>query len=185
MGTAKQLLPWAGATLLSHSVGKAKELQPEMILVVLGANSEEIKPTLKYEGVDVTIHKNWESGLGTSIAWGIEKLMALESTVDGVLVMLADQPLISKEYLEFVQNKFQRDQQAIIASSYSEHKRGVPALFDRCYFEELIRLNGDQGAKEVIQRHSDILVVCDARGLLADIDTLDEYRSLYSANHQL
>ena len=184
MGTPKQLLPWAGNTLLGHAVTKAKELTNDTILVILGAHSEEIKPTLAYAAVAVTVHKDWKKGLGTSIAWGVGQLVQRESQWDGILIMLADQPLITSDYLSSILNRYKAVEQPIIATTYSDQKLGVPALFDRCYFEELMQLTGDKGAKEIMQKHKDKLVLLHAEEMLADIDTLDDYRRLYMANHQ-
>jgi len=183
MGTPKQLLPWAGNTLLGHAVIKAKELANDTIMVVLGAHSEEIKPTLVNEAVVVTVHKDWEKGLGTSIAWGVTQLMQREALLDGVLIMLADQPLITSDYLSSILNRFKPEDQSIIATIYSDQKLGVPALFDRCYFEELKELTTDMGAKEIMHKYKEKVVLLYAEEMLADIDTLDDYRRLYAANH--
>lgn len=183
MGTPKQLLPWAGGTLLGHAVTKAKEIANDTIMVVLGSHSEEINPTLANESVTVTVHNDWKKGLGTSIAWGVSQLVQRESQCDGILIMLADQPLITSDYLSSILSRFKPEEQFIIATTYSDQKLGVPALFDRCYFEELMQLTGDKGAKEIMQKQKDKLVLLHAEAMLADIDTLDDYRSLYMANH--
>lgn len=184
MGTPKQLLPWGDSTLLGHAVETALQLQCDKVAVVLGANSEEIKETVTQDRVVVFEHPQWEDGLGTSIAWGVTQLLATTSQIDGVLILLADQPLITTDYLRSLIREFEPSQQQIMATSYDAQKLGVPALFDQFYLNELTALKGDSGAKEILQKYKAKVTLFSAEGQLTDIDTLDDYRALYTANHQ-
>jgi len=184
MGTPKQLLPWGGSTLLGHAVERASQLPCETVAVVLGANSEEIKEAIIDDTALIFEHTQWEDGLGTSIAWGIAQLLKSAPEMDGVLILLADQPLVTTGYLKSIIHEFKAGKQQIIATSYDEQKQGVPALFDAIYFNELTALKGDKGAKEILQKHIAQLQLFSAEGQLSDIDTLEDYRALYTANHQ-
>ena len=184
LGAPKQLLPWGDATLLGHAVDTALQLACGPTAVVLGANSEEIKETISDDTVLVLEHTRWEEGLGTSIAWGVSQLLQSTPEIEGVLILLADQPLVTPVYLNSIISEFKSGKEQIIATSYDQQKQGVPALFDASYFDELIALKGDKGAKEILQKHSDKVQLFSAEGQLADIDTLEEYRALYKANHQ-
>lgn len=184
MGAPKQLMPWGDSTLLGHAVDTAVQLPTDKVGVVLGANSEEIKETITHDRVVVFEHPQWEDGLGTSIAYGVTQLFVKTPQIDGVLILLADQPLISLGYLHSIIRGFELGKQQIIATSYDEKKQGVPALFDKFYLDELTKLKGDKGAKKILQKYSAKVTLHSAEGQLADIDTLDDYRTLYMANHQ-
>jgi molybdenum cofactor cytidylyltransferase len=184
MGAPKQLLPWKDSTLLGHAVGTALQLQCDTVAVVLGANSEEIKETIMHDSVLVFEHALWDDGLGTSIAWGVSELLKTTSKIDGILILLADQPLVTLTYLQSIITEYESGKQQIIATSYDDQKQGVPTLFDTSYLDELTALTGDKGAKEILQKHKANVTLFSAEGQLSDIDTLEDYRSLYMANHQ-
>ena len=184
MGTPKQLLPWGDSTLLGHAVGTALQLRCDKVAVVLGANSEEIKETIIHDSVLVYEHAHWEDGLGTSIAWGVSQLLLSTPQIEGILILLGDQPMVSLGYLNSILAQFESGKQQIMATSYDDHKQGVPALFDASYFDKLTVLNGDKGAKDILQEYKADVTLFSAEGQLSDIDTLEDYRNLYTANHQ-
>ncbi|MEM7085315.1 MAG: nucleotidyltransferase family protein [Bacteroidota bacterium] len=184
MGAPKQLLPWGDSTLLGHTVNIALQLPCNQVVVVLGAHAEEIKETILTDAVLVFEHERWEEGMGTSIAWGISRLIKSVPEIDGILILLADQPLVTPTYLNTIMASFSPGKQQIIATSYDGQKQGVPALFDAAYLDELLTLKGDKGAREILQKYKSKLELHSAAGQLSDIDTLDDYRALYAANHQ-
>ena len=184
MGAPKQLLPWGSSTLLGHALDTALQLNCHKVAVVLGAYSEEIKETILEDSVLIFEHEHWKDGLGTSIAFGVSQLLASAIAMDGILILLADQPLVTPDYLNTIVAKFQSGNQQIIATTYDEQKQGVPVLFDATYLDELTALKGDKGANEILQKYKSELQLFSAEGELPDIDTLEDYRALYKASHQ-
>ena len=184
MGEPKQLLPWKNTFLLNHVINTASQLDNSESYIVLGANYQLIKSKLGHDNVNIIQNNNWELGLGSSIAFGITSIMKSENKFDGVLIMLSDQPLINSNYLKTLSRKFESGNNQIIASTYETKKIGVPALFDKIYFDELSKLNEDKGAKKVIVNYIDNVITIDANQLFTDIDTQEEYKKLYHANHQ-
>ncbi len=183
LGTAKQLLPWKQTTLLEHSIKTILELNCDDVFVILGANHNLIKSKIDCKKVDVLVNDNWELGLGNSIASGV-KYIQESKEVDGILLVLADQPLIDSKYLKSLIDKFEVNNNKIIASSYSNGKKGVPVLFDKEYFEELSKLNGDKGAKTLLDKYVPNVFAINAEHLVSDIDTEEDYDKLYKVNHQ-
>ena len=183
MGTPKQLLKWENTTLLGHTIETAKALCQTKTIVILGANAERIKPDIKHYQVEVLKNKEWRFGLGNSIAFGVNYILENGSNIDGVLIMLADQPLIDQTYLDTLISAFKAGKQQIIASKYKNQKQGVPVLFDATYFQELTQLNDDKGAKTILQKYSEKVSVINAEKLVSDIDTLEDYERLYKAKH--
>ena len=183
MGNIKQLLAWKGTFLLKHTISNVLQLESTQTIVVLGANYERIKAEIQQECIQIIYNTNWENGLGNSIAFGVKHILS-NSNVDGVLITLADQPLIDATYLNTLIGSFNIGKKQIVASNYGNEKLGVPALFDSCYFEELSELNQDKGAKKVIENHLDNVITLNAKHLISDIDTKEDYERLYKANHQ-
>ncbi|MCF6296078.1 MAG: nucleotidyltransferase family protein [Flavobacteriaceae bacterium] len=184
IGTPKQLLRWKNTTLLGHAIITAKKLNTKDIIVILGNNYVLIKSKINNSGVQILNNKNWEKGLGNSIAFGVNNILENKSNIDGILIMLSDQPLIDSEYLNSLINKFIIGKHQIIATSYKNGKQGVPVLFDRIYFNELSKLNDDKGAKAIIEKYIKNVLVVNGEQIVPDIDTLENYKNLYNANHK-
>jgi len=183
MGRPKQLLKWKHTTLIGHAIETVKQLDILKTVVVLGANHDKIKPVVEQHQIEILINKHWESGLGNSLAYGISSILESTINLDGVIIMLADQPLIDVAFLNVILNNFEIGKQQIIASVYKEDKRGVPVLFDAVYFKELSQLIDDKGAKSILQKYTNRVISVDAKELVSDIDTLEDYERLYNANH--
>lgn len=182
-GSPKQLLKWKHTTLIGHAIETVMHLGALKIVVVLGANHDIIKPVIEQHQVEILINKHWKSGLGNSIAYGINSILENNINFDGVLIMLADQPLIDSTYLSVLLKNFEIGEQQIIASAYKGDKQGVPVLFDVTYFKELAQLNDDNGAKAILQKYANKVMSINAEELVSDIDTLEDYEKLYKANH--
>lgn len=183
MGKPKQLLKWKSATLLDHTIDNATSIKDSNIFVILGAYHELIKSKIQHQKIQIIFNINWELGLGSSIAEGVKHLISTNSNYEGVLLMLADQPIVDSSYLKTLQDAFEVGKKKIVASDYGNNKLGVPALFDSSYIEELSELNQDKGAKKIIENHIDNVIVLKAKHLISDIDTKEDYERLYHENH--
>lgn len=176
MGSPKQILPWGFSTLLGHAIETALASKGVKVFVVLGSNFDKIGKEIARYNISIIKNEKWQSGLGRSIAVGLEYILGLGETYDGVLIMLGDQPLIDTGYLNTLIDKFKIGEGQIIATSYSEEKQGVPAIFDRTYFGDLTLLNTDYGARELIKSHaSKVIGVANVKALI-DIDSKEDYK---------
>ena len=183
MGSPKQLLKWKNSNLLNHTICKATELNAKKIIVVLGANADMIIPEIDHKEVKTLINKDWENGLGSSISVGVNYILQSSSGIDGLLIMLADQPLIEHDHYLKLMNAFSSGNKAIITTEYNDSKRGVPALFSKIYFKDLIDLNSDFGAKQLFKKYPESLISVKNEKSRFDIDTPEQYQNLYRAYH--
>ena len=115
--------------------------------------------------------------MGNSIAFGV-KYIKNNYQVDGVLIVLADQPLINTNYLNEIIASFETNKNQIIATIYETGKLGVPALFDRCYFQELSTIEGDKGAKSMLEKYSSSVITIQLDTNVFDDDTEEDYKRL-------
>ena len=184
MQDIKQLLPWKGTFLLQYVLNGITELEAKRIVVVLGANAQKIRPSLKTDPASTDIIENatWEKGLGNSISAGVRYLLEKYSPLDGVLICLADQPLVTPDYLNRMLLEFSTQGVSMVASNYGK-KLGVPAIFGPDLFDMLLTLDSDYGAREILDSHTSVTLGLDAQGLLADIDTPEAYQKIYNENH--
>ncbi|GAA4303603.1 nucleotidyltransferase family protein [Aestuariibaculum suncheonense] len=182
MGQPKQLLPWGTSTLLEHSIQTALQAEVKKIFVVLGANHDILKSSIENNPVEIIFNSNWEQGLGSSISKAIHHIQQSDMQFEGVMFMLADQPYITVFYLNTLIRRFKSNNRQIIATSYEHGERGVPVLFDKVYFKELMTLTGDSGAKPIIKAHeSEVdIVFCGIKNI--DLDTQNDYLIAYQEN---
>lgn len=176
-GAPKQLLRFQGETLLRRIAREAIESVCQPIVVVLGKDAEIFAEHLK--GFDILIAQNddWQNGMGTSISRGIEKLLEIDARIDGAVLTVCDQPFVKSEIINRLAERFCLNDALIVASAYSE-TLGVPALFSRRLFPELMTLKSKGGAKEIIRRFSDEVVAIDFPEGAIDIDTPEDFRQL-------
>lgn len=178
MGTPKQLLPWNGKTLIEHQIETLLETDQE-VYVVLGAHAERILPVLKPYPVNPIIFDQWSLGMGNTIAFSVAYLIKKQPSLDGILIALIDQPLVDTSHYNALLDAFQKEEQQLIVSVSDQGWEGVPALFDKYYFPELLNLKGEQGAKKIIQSTKKSITKRNAGPLLVDMDTPEVYTALY------
>lgn len=176
MGQPKQQLMYEGKTLLQRSVEAALQVQNAHIIVVLGANYEIINESIQEQRVRIVYNPDWASGMSSSIIAGLQAFLD-EDTIDDVLIMLCDQPYVDAGVLNKLINLKPAQKNYVIACKYGS-SAGVPALFSRGYFDELLALNGQDGAKKVLLRHADKLLIHEFKKGSIDIDTPDDYQQL-------
>lgn len=173
MGSPKQLLPYRGKTLIRRAAETAVESNCNRVVVVIGNHAPEMRRELEGLAVSIVENPNWESGISSSIRAGLDEL--LKDELDGVVVMLCDQPFVTVDVL----NNLIASDRPIVASSY-EATRGVPAFFSRELFPELAALTGDQGARRIILNHPDLVATVPFPDGAIDIDTPEAYDMLDS-----
>ena len=171
----KQLIEFEGQTLIERITETALKISDD-ILIVLGGNSELIIPKLERfnHTISTIFNPDWQQGMGTSIRIGVEKL-AQKS--DLILILLSDQPFISKILLQNMMQIFIKSQNHIVSCTYNE-QLGVPMLFDKSIFPELLRLSGDKGAKSFLHLYKNSISTIDFPEGIIDIDTSEDIEKL-------
>jgi molybdenum cofactor cytidylyltransferase len=114
----------------------------------------------------VVLNEDFASGLASSIRTAIHHLDAVAA---GVLLLLADQPLVDAAQLEKLAESCTTNPGRIIASAYAG-TIGPPVIFPREFCPELVDLSGDQGAKPVLERHRQLLITIKCEAAAVDID---------------
>ncbi|MFD0797641.1 NTP transferase domain-containing protein [Maribacter chungangensis] len=184
MKSVKQLLPWNNTNMLVHTLKTLLEVQRDRVFMVLGANSSLIENESKLHNYPVTLisNKTWDKGLGNSIACGIKTILKQEMDIKGILICLADQPLLTAHYYKNLSNTFKTNKFPIVATKYS-NKYGVPAIFSTKIAQELLHLKEDVGARLLMSKYKEDILALDAGEQLTDIDTLETYQKLYKLHN--
>ncbi|KGL61939.1 NTP transferase domain-containing protein [Polaribacter sp. Hel1_85] len=176
MKAIKQLLKINNKTLLEITLETAKNINPENVFCVLGANAEKIKKETNIKNMNYIFNENFEEGLSSSIVYGVNYIQKKHSNLNSILILLSDQPEINPKYLNSLINLSLQNPQKIIASNYSQ-KPGVPAVFPKKYFNQLLLLKGDKGAQKFLKNHTSEIIKIEREKPLKDIDTQEDYLS--------
>lgn len=172
-GGPKQKLEFGGKSLLRHAVETASASSCDPVYVVLGSNTLEFSLELSGLRVVVVINPDWETGMASSIRAGLEAALSAETDPGAVLLMAVDQPLVTSSILDSLLEAYRRAGPGVVACSY-EDTVGIPALFDRALFGSLESLEGDRGAKSIIELNRDGAVLVDCPEAAFDIDTAED-----------
>jgi molybdenum cofactor cytidylyltransferase len=176
MGTPKQLLPIQGRSLLRHlaEISIASLCNP--VIVVLGASVYQTRAEVEDLPLQIIENQHWQAGMGTSISTGLAALLEQEPALNAVLILVCDQPFVSTALIDRLVAAHQSAHHQIVATSYLETV-GVPALFGDRYFSELLRLNSDAGARQIIQQHlHQTHTIAFPKGAI-DLDTPEQYQA--------
>ena len=173
MGQPKQLLPWKDKTLLGHAIEKATSTGLE-VFVLLGANKVEIEGQVDFSKAVPLIHSHWKDGIGSTIAFAISEIVNRFSSINAIVIALADQPFVSTEHYEELVKEYKINREVIIATTKGDYL-GVPALFPQIFFSQLKSLENDEGAKKIINQNRGQVRAIPTEVDLFDIDTIPEY----------
>jgi len=147
LGKPKQLVPFRGKPLLQHAIDVSAQVTLTNRWIILGAYEEAIKGEIDFKSSELISNPNWEEGMAASIRIAAER--AEKEDLDALLIILSDQPFINAELLGALLRFYEPNKGLIMASEYNDIL-GVPALFDRAYYQELMKLSGDAGARKLI-----------------------------------
>ncbi|QOD60193.1 nucleotidyltransferase family protein [Polaribacter haliotis] len=176
MKTPKQLLKIGDKYLLELVLEKAFSIQKSNVFCVLGNSSKEIQEKISFKNITVILNKNSENGLSSSIISGVKYIQKNDLSFDGICVLLADQPAIEKTYLKAMYQLFKSNNSKIIASNYG-NILGVPVIFSKKYFPQLLLIEGDKGAKEFINAKKNDVLCPELNTNFIDIDTKEDFNS--------
>lgn len=179
LGRPKQLLKYKESTLLKNTFLEALKVENAFTIVVTGSSNNLIEKELNFDNVVIAFNSEWETGMSSSIIKGVEELLLLNPNCENCILAVCDQPFITSSVFENLLKESERTKKGIAASAYSE-TFGTPVLFHKKYFEQLLRLKGQEGAKKLIKKYAeDVVSVVFENGNI-DIDTEEDYKNLIS-----
>lgn len=174
LGQPKQLLEFNGNTLLNHTLEQALKVSSSTI-VVTGSKKIEIEKELH---PSITCYNpNWEKGMGSSLNFGLQQLLSTFPDINNCIISVCDQPFINASIFFQLIEKQKFTDRGIVASAYSD-TLGIPVLFTKKYFGELVKLSGNEGAKKLLLEFKDDVAEINFEEGATDIDTIADYEQL-------
>ncbi len=170
MGANKLLEPLRGKPLVRHVANAALASKAHPVIVVTGHQHERVEAAL--DGLDLAFVPNpdFADGLSTSLKAGI---VALPAEVEAVVVLLGDMPLVTSEAMNNVIAAFEASPGNIAAIPVYQGEWGNPVLLSRSLFGAVAALQGDAGARKLLNgRAGEVLEVpVTSDAILIDLDT--------------
>jgi len=200
-GRHKLLMTLDERPVLAHVIDAALASQARPIVVVLGHEAGKVRANvaahLARPGLIVIENPDYLQGMSTSMRVGVAALLAGKSAeverrmgqgeqphfdVDGALIMLGDQPLITAQVIDLLMSARKTSGKRIVASLY-DGKRGNPTLFAASLFAELMEVSGDEGGRTVLERHREEVEFVELGDVTAsyDVDTWEAYLQVVDA----
>jgi molybdenum cofactor cytidylyltransferase len=181
-GQPKQLLPFRSKTLVRTVIDAAREAGCSPVVVVIGSNAEKVQQELAHTNVVKIQNKNWQRGIGSSIRTGVQTLIHEVPDVEATLLLVCDQPAVNAPFIERLIATREATKKNIVGSSYADTV-GVPAIFDRSFFKELLSLGDESGAKSIILRNREHVAQFPFPEGALDVDTLEDWQKLSDRGH--
>jgi molybdenum cofactor cytidylyltransferase len=169
-GPNKLLAELGGKTLVRIVTEQALASKAKGVIVVTGHQAAQVEKALQGLNVKFVRNPDFAQGLASSVKAGVA---AVADHADGAVICLGDMPLIDAHLIDRLIEAFAPDRGNLIAVPVSDGRRGNPVLWSRRFFNELMTLDGDIGARHLIARHSEAVaeVPVEGHGAFLDIDT--------------
>jgi molybdenum cofactor cytidylyltransferase len=169
-GPNKLLAELGGKALVRIVTEQALASKAKDVIVVTGHQAAQVEQALRGLKVKFVRNPDFASGRASSVKTGIA---AAPENADGAVVCLGDMPLIDAHLIDRLIEAFAPDRGNLIVVPVSDGRRGNPVLWSRRFFNELMTLDGDIGARHLIARHGEAVaeVAVEGHGAFLDIDT--------------
>lgn len=153
-GSPKQLVRLEGGLVLHRAVANAASVAGHSVTVVLGAHAREVAPALRLSAASVVLNRDWAEGLASTIRAAVR---GTPPRCEALLLLLADQAAVSGEDLRRLFAAWRRHP-VLIAAALHGGAPGLPAIFPRWAFTDLLELRGDRDPGQVLRRNVDRVV---------------------------
>ncbi len=155
-GENKLLYKVDGKLMYEHVFDHILQLHYKQLIehIIFVTQYETLADRIKLEHPQVVIVRNPEANLGIShsVSLGVEKLLEVNPQSRNCVFAVSDQPYLQRETLEGFIGSYQLSKKGMGICTY-ENRMGNPVIFDQKYYEELWKMIGDKGGKQVVMRH--------------------------------
>lgn len=175
LGRPKQLLPLGDHSLIRQTVERVLAATLDEVFVVIGSEADAMRVALAGLPVRIVENPAFVSGQASSLCAGVE---ALDDEIAAAVMLLGDQPEIDPAAIDAVITRWRATDAPVVLTAYRAGQ-SHPILLARELFPDLLEIEGDQGARDVIRRYQDRIATApmDADAP-ADIDTEEAYERL-------
>lgn len=177
LGFPKQLIQYRGKTFVRHVIDVAQGIPCHPVVLVVGSRAEEVSREAQGTSCSVVSNPDWQEGLGTSVRAGVRAALKLEPTLRALFLLVCDQYAVNQSLLRALVETQVKNKNTIVAAEYSG-TIGVPAIFDRSCFAELLALPDNSGAKSMILKDPNRVGSVSFPAGASDVDSPDDIEDL-------
>lgn len=175
-GSTKQLSEFRGVTLVRRATDLAFDVCSENSILVTGHDWRAVSAACQPFRGFLLVNDRFNDGLGTSIS---QAARSLRYSARALIVILADQPLLTAGHLCSLQDSWSGSENEIVATEFA-NTVGPPILFPRGCFDDLARLKGDHGARNLLEDDRFVVKTLTFEAASVDIDTPEDLNELGS-----
>lgn len=166
-GQDKLMMLIDGKPLLYRAVKNICASEISKCIIVVRSDPEKYRAMLVDFDVEIIHAPNAHEGMSASMKTGVD---AAGENSTGYMICLADMPNLTPQHFNEVITAHRVGK--IIRPKTNDGRFGHPVLFDRCYYDDLKRMSGDEGARALIKReHVNVLALEMDDAILIDLDT--------------
>jgi molybdenum cofactor cytidylyltransferase len=176
MGQPKMLLPWGKSTVIEHVISTFLNAGIEDVTVITGGARDQVEGAIGPYPVRKIHNQEYAAGeMLSSIQLG---LRALPSQAQAGLIGLGDQPQVQERNVRLIREAYRDGKSGLIVPSF-QMRRGHPWLVARPFWGEILELKSPESPRDFLNRHANEIhyVSVDSPSILADLDTLEDYRN--------
>ena len=181
-GRPKQLLKLKGKYLLDQVLSAALGSELNHIVLVLGHDHQNILQALEtrttQERLQVVINHRYLEGQSRSLQAGLQKI---RQAFPAVMFLLGDQPLLNSNTIDHILDRFRHSGKDICVP-VCQSKRRKPTIFNRVLYDQLMAIEGDIGARDIIRANPERVLYLELDDPLCffDIDSQKDFENLQS-----
>jgi len=181
-GRPKQLLKLKGKYLLEYVLNAALGSELNHVVLVLGHDYQKILQALDtrttHERLQVVINHRYLEGQSRSLQAG---LLKIRQAFSSVMFLLGDQPMLDSNTIDHMLARFRHSGKDICVPVF-KGKRGNPTIFNRVLYDQLMAIEGDIGARDIIRTNPERVLNIELDDPLCffDIDSQKDFENLQS-----
>ena len=176
----KLLIKLEGKYILEWVVDAALESRLAHVILVLGYHFEKIQKALnkkiRHPRIEIVINPQYPMGLSRSLRSG---LLAAKGSFPSVMFLLGDQPMLDAKTINMLLDRFWNSEREICVP-VCRGKRGNPTVFSHKYYDQLLQIKGDIGARKVLKKYASHIIYVEVDHPLGflDVDTEVDLKAL-------
>lgn len=170
-GDGKLLASLQGKPLLQHVLDRVAEAGVGEAVVVLGRDADAMEEAIAWRAERRVRNPEPERGLASSLQVA---MAAMDPTVDAVLILLGDQPLVATEAIRALLDAPIDPSRPIVVPAYTDDGGRNPVLLRRAAFELTHEATGDRGLGPLLVAHPELVVEVPIGGGNPDVDTPED-----------
>jgi molybdenum cofactor cytidylyltransferase len=178
MGKPKLLLNLGKSNIINTTIENLLKSEIFELIIVLGHEAQKIECSLSEQDkrIKFVTNENYREGMSTSIKCGV---LTASKESEAFLIALGDQPLISPKIINRLIEKYQSSGVGIVTVMH-QSLRGHPVIISKRYVQEILSLNGDIGARDLLKLHLDdtASINIESSEEFFDVDKTQDYEKL-------